>query len=109
MTLAFLTNGYAVKYVPTPYRKRIGHSKFHPIKDTLAYLNTVVRITSYFRPLRVFMPAAALVLGTGVAKSIYSFVSTGTMQESDVVLLTAGFLTAMFGLLAEIVVAHHRR
>jgi glycosyltransferase involved in cell wall biosynthesis len=109
MTLAFLTNGYAVKYVPTPYRKRIGHSKFHPIKDTLAYLNTVVRITSYFRPLRVFMPAAAVVLGTGVAKSIYSFVSTGTMQESDVVLLTAGFLTAMFGLLAEIVVAHHRR
>jgi glycosyltransferase involved in cell wall biosynthesis len=109
MTLAFLTNGYAVKYVPTPYRKRIGKSKFHPIKDTLAYLNTVVRITSYFRPLRVFMPAAALVLGTGVAKSVYSFVSTGTMQESDVVLLTAGFLTAMFGLLAEIVVAHHRR
>ena len=109
MTLAFLTNGYAVKYVPTPYRKRIGRSKFHPIKDTLAYLNTVVRITSYFRPLRVFMPTAALVLGLGTAKSIYSFASTGTMQESDVVLLTAGFLTAMFGLLAEIVVAHHRR
>jgi polyisoprenyl-phosphate glycosyltransferase len=109
MTLAFLTNGYAVKYVPTPYRKRIGRSKFHPIKDTLAYLNTVVRITSYFRPLRVFLPTAALVLGLGSAKSVYSFVTTGTMQESDVVLLTAGFLTAMFGLLAEIVVAHHRR
>jgi len=109
MTLAFLTNGYAVKYVPTPYRQRIGRSKFHPIKDTLAYLNTVIRITSYFRPLRVFLPAAALVLGLGAAKSVYSFVTTGTMQESDVVLLTAGFLTAMFGLLAEIVVAHHRR
>jgi glycosyltransferase involved in cell wall biosynthesis len=44
MTLAFLTNGYAVKYVPTPYRRRIGHSKFHPITDTWAYLATVLRI-----------------------------------------------------------------
>ncbi len=109
MTLAFLTNGYAVKYVPTEYRRRIGKSKFHPIKDTLAYLNTVVRIVSYFRPLRVFFPAAAAVVGLGIAKSIHSWSTTGSMQESDIVVLTAGFLTMMFGLLAEIVVAHHRR
>lgn len=109
MTLAFLTNGYAVKYVPTPYRRRIGQSKFHPLKDTLAYINTVVRITSYFRPLRVFMPAAAAVAALGIAKSFWSWHATGTMQESDVVILTASFMTAMFGLLAEIVVAHHRR
>jgi hypothetical protein len=109
MTLAFLTNGHAVKYVPIEYRPRIGRSKFHPLKDTLAYLNTVVRIVSYFRPLRVFWPAAALVTLLGIAKSIHSFTTTGTMQESDIVVLTAGFLTGMFGLLAEIVVAHHRR
>ncbi|MBL9093943.1 MAG: glycosyltransferase family 2 protein [Planctomycetaceae bacterium] len=109
MTLAFLTNGYAVKYVPTEYRPRIGKSKFHPIKDTLAYLNTVVRIVSYFRPLRIFLPAALGVTTLGVAKSLFSFTATGTMQESDVVILMAGFLTGMFGLLAEIVVAHHRR
>jgi glycosyltransferase involved in cell wall biosynthesis len=109
MTLAFLTNGYAVKYVPTEYRPRIGKSKFHPIKDTLAYLNTVVRIISYFRPLRIFFPTAAVVLGLGAAKSLHSFMTTGSMQESDIVVLMAGFLTMMFGLLAEIVVAHHRR
>ncbi|MCE9606328.1 MAG: glycosyltransferase family 2 protein [Planctomycetia bacterium] len=109
MTLAFLTNDHTVKYVPTEYRPRIGKSKFHPLKDTLAYLNTVVRIVSYFRPLRVFLPAAAMVLGLGIAKSIYSFYATGSMQESDIVLLTAGFFTGMFGLLAEIIVAHHRR
>lgn len=109
MTLAFMTNGLSVKYVPIEYRPRIGKSKFHPIKDTLAYLNTVIRIVSYFRPLRVFLPLAAVVTTLGIAKSFHSFVTTGTMQESDVVVLTAGFLTGMFGLLAEIVVAHHRR
>ena len=109
MTLAFLTNGYAVKYVPVEYRPRIGTSKFHPIHDTLAYLATVIRIVLYFRPLKVFLPAAGALLAAGAAKSVASFVWTGSMQESDIVLLVAGFMTTMLGLLAEVIVAHHRR
>jgi glycosyltransferase involved in cell wall biosynthesis len=109
MTLAFLTNGHAVKYVPTAYRPRIGKSKFHPIKDTLAYLATVLRMVLYFRPLKIFLPLAGLLIAGGALKSIASFASTGSMQESDIVVLTAGFMTAMLGLLAEVIVAHHRR
>jgi glycosyltransferase involved in cell wall biosynthesis len=109
MTLAFLTNDYAVKYVPVSYRRRIGHSKFHPIKDTLSYLTTVLRIVLYFRPLKVFLPLAGLILALGTAKSLWSFWATGSMQESDIVVFMAGFMTCMLGLLAEVIVAHHRR
>jgi glycosyltransferase involved in cell wall biosynthesis len=109
MTLAFLTNGYAVKYVPIEYRRRIGKSKFHPIKDTLSYLATVLRMVLYFRPLKVFLPLSAVMILAGVAKSASSFVLTGSMQESDIVVMTAGFMTCMLGLLAEVIVAHHRR
>ncbi len=109
MTLAFLTNGYAVKYVPVDYRPRIGKSKFHPVKDTLSYLATVLRMVLYFRPLKVFLPLSGLVIAAGVLKSIVSFAVTGSMQESDIVILVAGFMTCMLGLLAEVVVAHHRR
>ncbi|HUY87580.1 MAG TPA: glycosyltransferase family 2 protein [Pirellulales bacterium] len=109
MTLAFLTNGYAVKYVPTEYRPRIGKSKFHPIKDTAAYLSTVLRIVLYFRPLKVFLPLSGLLIAAGVLKSVWSWTSTGSMQESDIVVMVAGFMTCMLGLLAEVIVAHHRR
>ena len=109
MTLAFLTNGYAVKYVPTDYRRRIGTSKFHPVKDTAAYLSTVLRMVLYFRPLKVFLPLSGLMIAGGVAMSVISFLLTGSMQESDIVVMTAGFMTCMLGLLAEVVVAHHRR
>jgi polyisoprenyl-phosphate glycosyltransferase len=109
MTLAFLTNGYAVKYVPTVYRPRIGRSKFHPIKDTLAYLSTVLRIVLYFRPLKVFLPLSGMLTGLGIAKTLFDWRSTGTMQESDIVVFVAGFMTCMLGLLAEVIVAHHRR
>jgi len=109
MTLAFLTNGYAVKYVPTPYRPRIGRSKFHPIKDTLSYLATVLRMVLYFRPLKVFLPLSGLLIIAGFAKSVADFCWTGSMQESDIVVITAGFMTCMLGLLAEVIVAHNRR
>ena len=109
MTLAFLTNGYAVKYVPTEYRPRIGRSKFHPIKDTLAYLSTVLRIVLYFRPLKVFLPLSGMLTLLGVVKTVFDWRITGSMQESDIVVFVAGFMTCMFGLLAEVIVAHHRR
>lgn len=109
MTLAFLTNGYAVKYVPVEYRRRIGRSKFHPVKDTLSYLATVVRVVLYFRPLRIFGPLAAAAMLAGVGKTWHSVAVTGTMQESDIVVLLAAFMTGVVGLLAEVVVAQHRR
>jgi glycosyltransferase involved in cell wall biosynthesis len=108
MTLAFLTNGYAVKYVPTAYRPRIGRSKFHPIKDTFAYLSTVLRIVLYFRPLKVFLPLSGLLTLLAVAKTAFDWWATGSMQESDIVIFVAGFMTCMLGLLAEVIVAHHR-
>ena len=109
MTLAFLTNGYSVKYVPIAYRTRIGESKFHPIRDTAAYLSTVLRMVLYFRPLKVFLPLSAMAIGLGTLMSVLSFTLTGSMQESNIVVLTAGFMTCILGLLAEIIVAHHRR
>lgn len=109
MTLAFLTNGYSVKYVPVAYRRRIGKSKFHPVKDTLSYLATVLRMVLYFRPLKVFLPLSGVMIGGGLAKSVFSFAVTGSMQESDIVIMVGGFMTCMLGLLAEVIVAHHRR
>ena len=109
MTLAFLANGYAVKYIPTNYRKRIGKSKFHPVKDTLAYLNTVVRMVMYFRPLRVFMPLSVLLLSLAVAKSVWSFQATSTLQESDIIIFVSAILLAALGLIADLIVTYHNR
>lgn len=109
MTLAFLANGYAVKYVPIPYRKRIGTSKFHPLKDTLAYLTTVVRIVMYFKPLRVFMPLSLLLLIGSAVKSYVSFVSTGSLQESDIMIFVAAILLGALGLLADLIVTYQNR
>lgn len=50
MTLAFLRHGYAVKFVPVTYRKRVGKSKFRPLRDTFQYIATVVRMCKTSSP-----------------------------------------------------------
>lgn len=109
MTLAFLANGYAVKYIPVNYRKRIGKSKFHPVKDTFAYLNTVIRMVMYFKPLRIFIPLSFLLLLMAVLKSTLSLRWTSTLQESDIILFVAGLVMGALGLLADLTVTYHNR
>ncbi|CAN5247038.1 N/A [soil metagenome] len=111
MTLAFLTNGHPVKYVSTPYYKRIGKSKFHPVHDTAKYLTTILRVMTFFRPLRVYLPVALLMIGGGILKSFFDFflLAKHSLQESDIILICVGVLLGGVGLLAELIVAQSRR
>lgn len=111
MTLAFLTNGYRVLYIPTPYYPRIGKSKFHPLADTANYLATVVRLCTYFRPLRIYGPLALAFFIIGLGKSFYDVFLRATkhsLEESDIMLVTAGILLGAIGLLADLIVAQRR-
>jgi len=110
ITLAFLTNGYAVKYLPTKYFKRIGKSKFHPIKDTWKYFQTILRLIMYFNPLRIFLPLSLLIFTVGIAKSLYDFfVVIKRLQASDIIIILAAVFIFMFGLLADLIVAQGRQ
>jgi len=106
MTLAFLCNGYSVKYVPTTYKKRIGKSKFHPIKDTASYIGTVLRMIMFFKPLRVFGHLSLLILLGGIISGLYHalMAEQRTLQQMDIILFVAGLVALSIGMLAELVV-----
>ena len=106
MTLAFLCNGHPVKYIPVTYRKRIGKSKFHPIHDTLQYFLTVLRIITYFRPLRILAPLAFLLGMTGVLRSLYHICYSPVLgiTDSDVILIVSGLMILIAGMLADLIV-----
>jgi len=105
ITIAFLSDGYSVSFMPIDYYKRKGESKFHPFKDTYNYLTLVVRSVMYFNPLKVFLPMSLLLFVVGGIKMardifVYSFhIPTTTV----IVILTAVQLGAM-GLLADLIV-----
>ena len=105
ITLAFLSNGHQIRYVPIEYYKRAGRSKFHPFKDAYNYIIQVLRMVMYFNPLRVLMPVALALFGATFVKLIWDVVVHHFRVTGSTVLLgTAGFNIAAIALLADLVV-----
>lgn len=105
MTLAFLCNGHSVKYIPTKYKKRIGSSKFHPVKDTSKYLQTVIRMIIYFNPLKFFLPFFVIIFGVGVIKILVEFIwFSHRVQASSVIIILASINIFFFGVIADLLV-----
>jgi hypothetical protein len=105
ITMAFLANGYSVRYVPIEYRPRAGESKFHWWKDTRRYLLQVVRLVLSYNPLKVFLPLGLTLLAVGMAKLGFDLVDKDWRVGSNTsLLLFAAFQVIAIGLLADLVV-----
>jgi len=87
ITIAFLMGDYTVKYVPIDYSKRIGKSKIKPIRDTLRFLQLILRTGMYFAPLRACAP---IILSFGVlflASMFYDAYVYRNLTDKTLVLL----------------------
>lgn len=111
ITLAMLASGYNVDFVEIDYFPRKGQSTFHPLKDTYNYITLVIRTVTWFNPLKVFFPAALLILAAGLIKIvvdsiIYSYFRiTGT----TIIVLLVGIQLVALGLLADLIVQRVQR
>ena len=106
ITLAFLTNGHPVRYVPVEYRPRHGKSKFRPVRDGGNYAMTVIRMMTYFRPLRVFLPLSALLALGAVSLGTWRLAtSPAGLADAEVLLAVSGVLVLAIGVLADLIVA----
>jgi hypothetical protein len=109
--IAFLSEGYAVKFVPIDYYKRKGRkSSFHPIADTYNYISLVVRTIMYFNPLKVFLPVALALIVIGAVKLVRDIIYYHGFYVPGVTLML--ILTAIqvgaIGLLADLIVKRAR-
>lgn len=110
ITMAFLANGYSVKYVPIEYRERAGTSKFHWWRDTKRYLIQVIRLVLSYNPLKIFLPIGLLLGAVSVGKLAYDIVDKDfRVATSTLVLLLATFQVLAIGLLADLVVRLAKR
>ena len=104
ITIAFLSNGYDVKYVPIDYYKRKGRSTFHSVRDTSAFFLLIFRTIMYFKPLKVFFPVALVIFIGGIVRTIYDARILHHIKESDVIIVLTGMLVMVLGLLADLIV-----
>ncbi len=108
ITLAALTSDYIVIFHPIDYFKRTGKSSlssgFNGIRNFIGFLGIVVRIVTYFRPIKFFAwPSVLLVLG-GIGMIARTVQVDRNVSDAGLLLLLTGIQIGLFGLLAEVVV-----
>jgi len=110
ITLAMLASGFNVDFMDIDYFPRKGTSTFHPLKDTYNYITLVIRTVTWFNPLKVFFPAALVVIAAGLIKIVVDsiihnyFRITGT----TIIVLLVGIQLVALGLLADLIVQRVR-
>jgi glycosyltransferase involved in cell wall biosynthesis len=105
ITMAFLSNGYSVRYIPIDYEKRAGSSKFHWRRDTQRYLTQVIRLVLSYNPLRVFVPIGMVLALIGMAKLGFDIADKRwRVGTNTLLILFAALQVITVGLLADLMV-----
>jgi glycosyltransferase involved in cell wall biosynthesis len=104
ITLAMLSEGYRVAFVPIDYYARTGRSKIRPLYDTLNFLQLIIRTVLYFNPLKVFLPLSLFFFVAGLAVGLVSKLVFGQLLDvTTIVLVVTGVQILMLGMLADLI------
>jgi glycosyltransferase involved in cell wall biosynthesis len=104
ITLALLSKGYPIDYIPINLYMRKGRSKIRPVYDTLNFLQLICRTVLWLNPLRVFLPLSALFVALGVMVFIYSWkFMERTMDVTSGLLIQTGIIILAVGMLADLI------
>lgn len=106
ITLGMLMGGYEVEYIPIEYANRKGSSKIKPVRDTLNFINLIMKIGLYFAPLKVFMPVAIAIFLMGMIWAFVSYFLGKLADVSSLVIIMSSFQLAAMAVLAELI--NHR-
>jgi len=102
ITLSLLCTERRVSYVPIEYRRRIGRSKIRPV-DFFSFVILVLRVVLLFNPLKVFLPAGAVLFVFGLAKFLFDIFVNWNLSESAVMAILAAVILWTVGSLADMI------
>ncbi|MDR4508002.1 MAG: glycosyltransferase family 2 protein [Candidatus Brocadiaceae bacterium] len=109
ITLALLTNNYPVEFIPIEYYVRSGKSKIRPFRDTLNFIQLIIRTVLYFDPLKIFLPISGFFFLSSLAVLIVSYLFTPKIMDITTILL---FITSVqilaIGMIADLIDKRNR-
>ena len=101
MTLGLLRLGYPVKFHPISVQTRTGTSKIKIFQDGFRFLMIILKISTLFSPMKIFLPVSGAMFATGALTYLYFLLLEHRFSLWSVVLLTNAITIFMIGLVAE--------
>lgn len=104
ITMALLTEGMAVRFIPIRYKTRLGSSKIRPIRDTANFAMLICRTALAFNPMKVFGPVGVAMVALGLILLVLRMVLPEPVGlATTVVFLVGGSQILAIGLLADLI------
>ncbi|MDH5452558.1 MAG: glycosyltransferase family 2 protein [Paracoccaceae bacterium] len=107
ITLCMSANGKRMIYTPIEYGKRVGQSKIRPM-DFINFLILILRISTLFNPLRVFIPLGLVFIVVGTIKFVIDL-TFGDLSETVIFSYLAAIMIWSLGLIADMISRIHLR
>ncbi len=101
-TLSFLRAGYDVAFVPIAMRFRSGgSSKIRPLQDGSRFLLIILKMSTLYDPLKIFVPLSIFFAAVGTAYGLWTFAVSGRFANGGVLAWMMAIFTFLVGLISE--------
>ncbi len=101
ITLAFLRSGRSIFYIPITAHPRIGTSKIRILHDGFVFLLIIIKITTLYSPLHVFLPLSALLFLMGSANYLYRYILENRFTNMSAMCILSALMIFLMGLISE--------
>lgn len=107
-TFAMLKSGRPVKWVPIQVKRRVGTSSVSQVRHGLQTLLLMVRLTTLFEPLKVFLPVSGAFLLVAIGFLIANLLAGRNMPQTSVIMSVSCIMVFLMGLVMDQVAALRR-
>jgi glycosyltransferase involved in cell wall biosynthesis len=102
ITLAVVRSGRSLGYVPVQTSKRVGKSKIRLLEDGSRFLLIILKVGTFYSPLKVFIPASLALFLLGFLYGLFKVVVVGGRYgPTSAMLMTMSFMIFLVGLVSE--------
>jgi glycosyltransferase involved in cell wall biosynthesis len=102
LTLSVLRTGRTLMYLPINVRKRDkGSSNIKLFQDGVRFFMIITRISTFYSPMRVFLPVSFLMFILGLLRYAYSYISMGRFTNMSALLFVSSVIVFMMSLISE--------
>jgi len=101
ITLSYLHSGRSICYLPIQASQRTGKSKIRPFTDGFQFLLIIIKITTLYAPMLVFLPISLFFMLLGLFNYCYTYVLTQRFTNMSALLLITSVMIFMLGLISE--------
>jgi glycosyltransferase involved in cell wall biosynthesis len=109
ITVAALHQGRPHKFISTQYKQRVGNSNINPIRDFFGFIMLIARVSTYFEPLKFFIPVTLMIFTLGVLRAIRDIWVNDSIGSLSILLIVMALQVFCTALLADVIVKRGKK